>query len=338
VRKRLGRPGAEADKFDWARRELGQRNRHLQDGKTDGARHRHGGQTQAAGWGAVTRSYPRALAWRSTPLPGPMSSATKFSVSRTGTAEAGTAEASRRNAEVIAAMGMGPHLEAQWKEINAAYIDKQRAVNDIATRFGAISKVLRVMLQSAMLGIGAWLVIQGQATGGIIIAGSILAGRALAPVDLAIAYRKGSLEPGSCWRRLAKLLDMVPAQVNPMTLPAPNTMLVENVSIVAPGTRRVLVQDVKFALDAGNTLMVVGPSASGKSTLARALVGAWPPAAGRVRLDGADLSQWATGELDRYIGYLPQDVELFAGTVAENIARFEPNADAEAIIVALSVA
>jgi ATP-binding cassette, subfamily C, bacterial PrsD len=149
-----------------------------------------------------------------------------------------TAETSRRNAEVIAAMGMSRYLGERWKEINATYIDKQRAVNDITAGFGAVSKILRLMLQSAMLGIGAWLVLQGQATAGIIIAGSILAGRALAPVDLAIAHWKGFASARQSWRRLSKLLDLVPPQGNPMTLPMPTSRLaVEGVSIMAPGTR-----------------------------------------------------------------------------------------------------
>ena len=264
----------------------------------------------------------------------PISSATKISASRIV-----TAETSRRNAEVIAAMGMSRHLGERWKEINATYIDKQRAVNDITAGFGAVSKILRLMLQSAMLGIGAWLVLQGQATAGIIIAGSILAGRALAPVDLAIAHWKGFASARQSWRRLSKLLDLVPPQGNPMTLPMPTSRLaVEGVSIMAPGRRKILVQDVSFALKAGTGVMIIGPSAAGKSALARTLVGAWQPAAGRVRLDGADLKQWAADELGRHIGYLPQDVELFAGTVAENIARFEPQADPEAVIEAARAA
>ena len=235
--------------------------------------------------------------------------------------------------------GWGATWGTSGKEINAAYIDRHRAVSDITSGFGATSKILRMTLQSAMLGLGAYLVIYQQATAGIIIAGSILASRALAPVDQAIAYWKGFVSARQSWARLAKLLDLVPAAGSPMSLPLPaSTLTVEKVSIVAPGARKVVVQEVKFRLEAGNALMIIGPSASGKSSLARTLVGAWQPTVGRVRLDGADLTQWAPDELGRHIGYLPQDIELFAGTVAQNIARFEPNSDSALVIEAARAA
>src|SRR5262249_31214837 len=164
----------------------------------------------------------------------PISLATKI-----GTSRARMADASRRNAEVITAMGMSPYLQAKWSQINVAYIDKHRAANDVTTGLGSISKILRLVLQSAMLAVGAYLVINQRATAGIIIAGSILAGRALAPVDLAIAHWKSFVTARQSWRRLARLLEAVPAPIRPMALPDPRSNLtLEAVNIVAPGTRK----------------------------------------------------------------------------------------------------
>ena len=182
-----------------------------------------------------------------------------------------------------------------------------------------------MMLQSAVLAVGAYLVIHQEATAGIIIAGSILSARALAPVDLAIAHWKGFVAARQSWRRLNKLLEQLPAREAQTLLQSPAKQLsVEAVSIVPPGEQRIIVQDVNFALEAGHGLGIIGPSGSGKSSLVRALVGVWRPARGKVRLDGAALDQWSSDVLGRHIGYLPQDVELFAGTVAQNICRFDP--------------
>jgi ATP-binding cassette subfamily C protein len=195
------------------------------------------------------------------------------------------------------------------------------------------------MLQSAVLGVGAFLVIKQEATAGIIIAGSILTARALAPVDLAIAHWKGFAAARESWHRLKKLLMVMPGQDTPMALPAPTTTLtVENVSVMPPGEQRIVVQDVSFSLTRGQGLGIIGPSASGKSSLARAIVGAWLPARGKIRLDNAALDQWAPEALGRHIGYLPQDVELFAGTVAQNISRFEQDPDPENIVRAARAA
>ncbi|WP_442892377.1 type I secretion system permease/ATPase [Ensifer sp. MJa1] len=245
------------------------------------------------------------------------------------------AEASRRNAEVLAAMGMRRHLHEQWHEASREHIAHQQRVSDVVGGLGSLSRALRLMLQSAMLGIGAWLVIHGEATAGIIIAGSILAGRALAPVDLAIAHWRNFISARQSWRRLRQLLSRLPEEDAPMALPAPRSSLtVDRVAVSAPGTQRLIVQGIEFQLDAGVGLGVIGASGSGKSSLVRALVGAWRPTIGRIKLDGAALEQWPQGYLGRYIGYLPQDVELFAGTVAANIARFEPAADADAVVAA----
>src|SRR5436190_413441 len=245
------------------------------------------------------------------------------------------AATSRRNAEVLVAMGMAGRLTKRWSEANESYLAGNQRASDVAGGLGAIAKVLRMMLQSAVLAVGAYLVIHQEATAGIIIAGSILAARALAPVDLAIAHWKSFVAARQSWHRLTRLLEQMPAQTMPTQLQAPTSRLsVEGIAMVPPGDQRLIVQDVTFALEAGNGLGVIGPSGSGKSSLIRALVGVWTPARGKVRLDGAALDQWSSDALGRNVGYLPQDVELFAGSIAQNISRFEPDAKSDAIISA----
>jgi ATP-binding cassette subfamily C protein len=215
----------------------------------------------------------------------------------------------------------------------------QRLASDVAGGLGAISKVLRMVLQSAVLAVGAYLVIYQQATAGIIIAGSILSARALAPVDLAIANWKGFVSARQGWARLTRLLAAFPAPAVVLALDPPsNTLAVERICAAPPGHQKLVVQDISFSLQAGCGLGIIGPSASGKSSLVRCLVGVWTPTRGKVRLDGAALDQWNTEALGAHIGYLPQDVELFGGTVAQNIARFEPDAPPEAIVAAAKAA
>ena len=245
------------------------------------------------------------------------------------------AATSRRNAEVLVAMGMSGRLTKRWREANEKYLEGNQRASDVAGGLGAVAKVMRMVLQSAVLAVGAYLVINQEATAGIIIAGSILSARALAPVDLAIAHWKGFVAARQSWHRLNRLLESLPAQSAPTLLQNPSKrMSVEGVSIVPPGDQKVIVQDVTFALEAGNGLGVIGPSGSGKSSLVRGLVGVWQPFRGKVRLDGAALDQWSSDLLGRHIGYLPQDVELFAGTVAQNICRYDPEATSEGIIKA----
>jgi PrtD family type I secretion system ABC transporter len=249
------------------------------------------------------------------------------------------AEAGRRNAEVLRAMGMAPRMGKIWGEANAKYLASQQQTSDVAGGLGAISKVLRFALQSGVLGLGAYLVIQQQATAGIIIASSIIVARSLAPVELAIANWRGFVSARQSWRRLSEFLATMDRGEEQMALPAPkNVLVVENVVCAPPGIQRLVVQDVSFTLKAGQGLGIIGPSASGKSSLARLVVGVWTPARGKVRLDGAALDQWAPADLGEHIGYLPQDVELFAGTVAQNIARFEPDAPSDLIIAASQAA
>jgi len=245
------------------------------------------------------------------------------------------AAASRRNAEVLVAMGMSGRLTRRWSQANEKYLEGNQHASDVAGGLGAVAKVLRMTLQSAVLAVGAYLVIHQEATAGIIIAGSILSARALAPVDLAIAHWKGFVAARQSWQRLNRLLQEMPARDTQTLLQDPASRLsVEAVSIVPPGDQRVIVQDVTFALTAGNGLGVIGPSGSGKSSLVRALVGVWMPFRGKVRLDGAALDQWSSDVLGRHVGYLPQDVELFAGSVAQNICRFDPEASSDGIIAA----
>jgi ATP-binding cassette subfamily C protein len=248
-------------------------------------------------------------------------------------------EASRRNAEVIWALGMGPRLTAMWRDLNEKHLTHQVGMTDVAASYGAVSKVLRMILQSAVLGLGAYLTIQGEATAGVMIAASILVSRALAPIEIAIANWRGFIAARQSLKRLSQLLAMVPDRQDTMELPAPRGKLqVEGISVAAPGSRQIILQNVSFALQAGAGLGVIGPAASGKSTLARALVGAWLPLQGLIRLDGAALDQWTPEALGHHIGYLPQDIELFDGTVAQNIARFDPQAKADAIISAATKA
>jgi ATP-binding cassette, subfamily C, type I secretion system permease/ATPase len=249
------------------------------------------------------------------------------------------AEASRRNAEVITAMGMSERLLARWLDLGRDYLVQQKRANDVTSGVGAVGRALRMALQSAVLGVGAYLVIQQEASAGIIIASSILAGRALAPIDLAIANWKGFVRARQSWRRLDELFAAMPAVPARLQLPSPAQVLtVETLSIAPLGAQKLVVHDVNFSLQAGSALAIVGPSASGKSSLVRAIVGVWPSARGCVRLDGAAITQWTPAALGRHVGYLPQDVELFEGTIAENIARFETDAPAANIIAAAKAA
>jgi ATP-binding cassette, subfamily C, type I secretion system permease/ATPase len=242
---------------------------------------------------------------------------------------------SRRNAEVLVAMGMSGRLTRRWSKANQNYLDGNQRASEVAGGLGAIAKVMRMTLQSAVLAVGAYLVIHQEATAGIIIAGSILSARALAPVDLAIAHWKGFVAARQSWQRLNRLLEQIPAPPAQTLLQAPSDKLsVEGVCIAPPGDQKVIAQDITFALAAGNGLGIIGPSGSGKSSLVRVLVGVWQPVRGKVRLDGAALDQWSSDVLGRHVGYLPQDVELFAGSVAHNICRFDPDATSESIITA----
>ena len=249
------------------------------------------------------------------------------------------AEASRRNAEALQAMGIAPRVGNLWYQVNRKYLDNHQRVSDITGGLGALSKVARLALQSAVLGVGAYLVIHQEASPGIIIAGSIISGRALAPVDLAIANWRGFVAFRQSLGRLKELLRNSQIASQQTALPVPrSSLVVEGVSLVPRGAKCAVVHDISFALQSGSGLGIIGPSAAGKSCLARALVGVWPPSRGTIRIDGATLEQWDAHALGQQVGYLPQDVELLAGTVAQNIARFEESPDAESIVEAARAA
>jgi ATP-binding cassette subfamily C protein len=244
-------------------------------------------------------------------------------------------EASRRNAEVLRALGMGSRLARRWADVNRSYESSHQTVMERSGTYAGISKVFRMMFQSFLLGLGAYLVIVNHASFGVIIAASILGARALQPVEMLVANWKGFVASRQAWGRLNRLLAQFPETEDPMPLPAPKGVLkVENLAVVPPASTRPSVVDVSFQINAGSALGVIGPSGAGKSSLVRVIIGAWSPARGRVRLDGAALEQWHPDSLGRHIGYLPQDVELFAGSVADNISRFDPDAQSEKIVEA----
>ena len=211
---------------------------------------------------------------------------------------------------------------------------------DVYANLGAAAKVLRYVLQSAILGVGAYLVVIDQASGGIMIASSIMMGRALAPIEVALATWKQLVAAREGMTRLRDILKTTaPPPAPSVVLPRPRHQLsVQNLAVIAPGTDRTIVSNVSFALTAGMGLALLGASASGKTTLSKALVGIWPASEGEVRLDGATIDQWHSDDLGRHIGYLPQDVELFDGTVADNIARFDDSAGSDAILKAAQIA
>jgi PrtD family type I secretion system ABC transporter len=241
----------------------------------------------------------------------------------------------RRNAEVLQAMGMRRQAALRWQEANQKYLAAHERSSDITTGLGGLSKVFRSLLQSLVLAVGAWLVINQESTAGIIIAGSILTARALAPVEIAIANWKGFIAARQSGERLNQLLTLLPRQEEPLSLPPPSFGLaVENLDVAAPGADRLLMAGASFAVKGGEAIGVIGPSGAGKSTLARALVGVWPHVRGKVKLDNAPIEHWSSESLGRHIGYLPQDIELFSGSIAVNIARFDARASAAAVLEA----
>ena len=249
------------------------------------------------------------------------------------------AEASERNAEAIAAMGFTHRLVRRFETANAAHLSAQQRLGDVVGGSSAATRVFRMVLQSAILGLGAYLTIQGTLSAGAIIAASIVASRALAPIELAIGQWRSFVAMRQAGERLNQAFALLAADSERLELPAPTKKLsVENITLVAPGSQRAVLTDVSFELEAGQVLAVVGPSAAGKSTLARALTAAWRPARGAVRLDDAALQNWSPEQLGGHIGYLPQDVQLLDGTITENIARFEEAPDAVEVIKAAQAA
>jgi ATP-binding cassette subfamily C protein len=252
---------------------------------------------------------------------------------------AAMAEATRRNSEAALAMGFGHFLGDRWRDVNRRYLTNHLHATRVTGSLATVSKILRMLLQSAVLAVGAILVIRQEATGGIMIASSILVSRALAPVELAIGHWKGFQAARDSWSRLVKLVAVMPIDQREVSLPKPmGSLKVEGLHLAAPASKAVFVRGISFELHAGEAVGIIGPSASGKSSLARGLVGLWSPVGGAVRLDGASLSQWEPRALGKHIGYLPQDVSLIGGSIAENIARFDPEASSEKIIAAARAA
>ncbi|MFK7945790.1 MAG: type I secretion system permease/ATPase [Paracoccaceae bacterium] len=253
-------------------------------------------------------------------------------------------EQARRNAEAVLPLGMLDRVKNRWSEMHTAGLAIGQVGGDRAEGFTASSKAFRMLLQSALLGLGGYLALQQEITPGMIIAGSIIAGRALAPLDQVIGNWRGIVRTREAHKRLKETLDnQKPANIA-MRLPEPKGFVnLVNVYKYPPerlagGEQPPILQQISFELEPGDALGVIGPSASGKSTLARLLIGSWRPDAGEVRLDGATLDQWQPEELGQFIGYLPQSLELLSGTIRDNICRFDPEAQDEDIIAAARIA
>lgn len=281
--------------------------------------------------GAVIMLVSAVLAERRTRAPAEALSAST-------TARLTTLDLIRRNAEIVQALGLAPALGRRWADASERQLgDTVRSVEEPGA-ITAFSRVFRMALQSLMLGLGAWITLRGEATGGVMIASSIITGRALAPIETVIGQWKSLVAARQSWRRLLDTLS-APARVPSTTLPEPRRSLdVESLVVVPPGADRPTLKGLAFALKAGDGLGVIGPSASGKSTLARALVGVFVAHSGAIRLDGATFDQWRSDALGPHIGYLPQDVEIFDGTVAENIARLDTKPAAEDVVAAAQAA
>lgn len=242
---------------------------------------------------------------------------------------------SLRNAEAIRGLGMAPAIRSLWESRHAESLSRSVRANDLGGLVLALSKFLRSVLQIGILAVGAWLVIRQEVSGGVMFAGSLIMGRALAPVEQAVAQWRSFVGARAAYARLDTVFTESPARPTAMRLPEPTGHLaVENLFVRAPGARTSVVSGVSFEMQPGEVMAIVGPTGSGKSSLARAIVGAWPAAGGTVRFDGNDLDHFDPDQIGAALGYLPQDVELFAGTVAQNIARFGKIDDAKAIAAA----
>ena len=246
-----------------------------------------------------------------------------------------------RNAEAVRSMGMGPTLNQRWQQLSDRHIEDQIGATDAVAGLGVSAKVLRLLLQSGILGLGAYLAVIGQVSPGAIIAGSIVMSRALAPIETITQQWRGFLEARQATQRLKKVVAAASTEDREVTeLPVPQqTISIETVSVAPPGRTNPTVQAMSFSLQAGEALGVIGPSGSGKTSLARAIVGVWPVLqGGAIRFDGAAIDQWLPSEIGRHIGYMPQNIQLFDGTIAENIARLAPDASDESVVAAAMAA
>lgn len=248
------------------------------------------------------------------------------------------AEDGLRNADVLEGMGMSNSFIDRWRRRWMSSVELSQSAGDRDSLIGGISKAARLLIQIALLGVGVLLVLEQHATGGVMIAASVLGARALAPIEAAVGSWKNLAASRLSWRRLTELLERAPKREEGMALPAPRGKIsVNKAACAVPGERKTILNNISFEIEPGEALGVVGRSATGKSSLTRILVGAWPCVAGSVRLDGADIYSWPRAQLSQYIGYLPQDVELFAGTVRDNISRLA-DGDPEAIAAAAKLA
>lgn len=283
------------------------------------------------GWfGVVSATLLLALAWVNERATGSL----QADAGRMGNAATHMADTSARNAEVVDALGMLGALRERWLVRQHHYLATLGDVNERAARIGAVVKFARTLLQSVILGLGAWLVLKDQMTPGGMIAASILLGRALAPVDMAIAHWRQLITAREALKRLNELMQQPVVYPPEVKLPRPTGRVqVESLVVAAPAKKDPILKGLGFEVQPGEQVAIVGPSGSGKSTLARALMGVWKPLSGSVRLDGADLGSAYRDEIGPYLGYLPQDIELFAGTLAENIARFGV-VDSDAVVLA----
>jgi PrtD family type I secretion system ABC transporter len=249
------------------------------------------------------------------------------------------ADCNARNAQVLKAMGFASRAVSRFNDANGEHLELQTKANDITGTFAAVSRVLRMLLQSAVLGLGAYLTIKNELSAGAIIACSVTAARALAPVDLAIGNWKSFVAARMAYQRLRDTVVALAAAEEPMKLPVPSKRLsMEKATIAVPGSGQVVLSDISFELDAGQALGIIGPSAGGKTSMVRALTGIWPVLRGNVRLDGADLGQWCEDEIGQHIGYLPQDVSLMDATIEQNICRLEPEPDSRKVVEAAQAA
>lgn len=238
-----------------------------------------------------------------------------------------------RNGDVVSGMRMGAGLLQRWRVLQDGAHGYQSQSADTAGTFSALTRTFRMMLQSAVLGTGAYLAIGGQLSPGAIIAASVIVARGLAPAEQAVAGWRQFVGASASYARLKKAFAAQPSSANTLALPEPAGKLsVKGLYVAAPGQKKPLICDISFSLEPGEVLGVIGPSGSGKSTLARALVGAWTPLRGDVRLDGAELSQWPDEQISQHLGYLPQDVELFEGTIPENIGRLAAEVDGKEVL------
>jgi PrtD family type I secretion system ABC transporter len=249
------------------------------------------------------------------------------------------ADSNARNSDIIKAMGISDRAVSRYTKANSEHLVLQTKVTDVTGTFSAISRVLRMLLQSGLLGLGAYFTIQGQMSAGAIIAVSVAASRALAPIDMAIGNWKGMVTARQAYKRLRETMVALADLPEPIDLPAPSKSIrVEKITVAAPASGQILLSEVSLEVKAGQGVAIIGPSGGGKTTLVRAITGIWPVLRGSVRLDNADLPQWKEDVLGQYVGYLPQEVALMDGTIVENISRFAPKRDGKGVVAAAMAA